>query len=299
VRDKGNPWIKWYPSDWRSDSQLRLCSLEARGLWIDLLGFMHEAVPRGFLLINGEQPTDEELADLCGIRKVATVTRCLAELERRQVFSRDEAGRIYSRRMVRDEETALRDKANGRDGGNPLLKPPDNAGVNPPIKAQKPEARSQISEQKQRRSRAPAAPAALPAWVPQDEWGAFDRMRTADGAKRWTEDAKRYALNTLEKLRAGGQLPAAVLRQSVERGWSGLFAVKADRATGPPGLTLAEKRSQGFAAIIGRERNERVIEADTGRVGGAIVRSLPSDLREQGGDDVGGGGPGRSAAGVG
>jgi hypothetical protein len=46
------PWRKWYPQDWRADAPLRMCSFAARGLWIDLLGLMHESTPVGFLLVN-------------------------------------------------------------------------------------------------------------------------------------------------------------------------------------------------------------------------------------------------------
>ena len=32
-----NPWMKFYPSDWRSDAALRTVSSAARGLWMDML----------------------------------------------------------------------------------------------------------------------------------------------------------------------------------------------------------------------------------------------------------------------
>ena len=49
---------------------------------------------------------------------------------------------IYSRRMVRDKAKADRDRENGKGGGNPKLIAADNAGVNPPDKAQILEARN-------------------------------------------------------------------------------------------------------------------------------------------------------------
>jgi hypothetical protein len=45
--------MKFYPSDWRSDPMLRLCSLAARGLWMEMMCLMHEAEPYGSLLVNG------------------------------------------------------------------------------------------------------------------------------------------------------------------------------------------------------------------------------------------------------
>jgi hypothetical protein len=140
-----DPWMKWYPADWRSDPRLRMCSLAARGLWQEMLCVMHEATPRGFLLVNGNAPTDRQLAGLAGC-SAREVVKLLAELEAAGVFSRDEVGVVFSRRMVKDEERASRDRANGRQGGSPILK----GGVNPPDKpedkAQPPEARDKRPE---------------------------------------------------------------------------------------------------------------------------------------------------------
>jgi hypothetical protein len=143
------PWLKFYPSDWRAEPTLRMVSLAARGLWIELLCIMHEASPRGFLLINGKPLTARQIACLTGLQS-DEVAGLMTELEEAGVFSRDDDRLIYSRRMVEDTERAERDKANGSKGGNPNLRkkdnPPEagrlNGGVNPQDKAQKPEARS-------------------------------------------------------------------------------------------------------------------------------------------------------------
>lgn len=134
------PWFKFYPSDWRADPALRMCSIGARGLWMEMLCVMHEAEPRGSLLVHGNSVSERQLAGLAGC-SLKEATGFIEELEAAGVFSRDN-GAIYSRRMRRDDEKAERDKANGRSGGNPALK----RGVNPPDKAQKPEARSQSSD---------------------------------------------------------------------------------------------------------------------------------------------------------
>jgi hypothetical protein len=144
------PWLKFYPSDWRAEPTLRMVSLAARGLWIELLCIMHEATPRGFLLVNGKPLTPRQIACLTGLQS-DEVAGLMSELEEAGVFSRDESRLIYSRRMVEDTERAERDKANGGKGGNPNLvrrvKPVQtgrlNGGVNPRDKAQKPEARDQ------------------------------------------------------------------------------------------------------------------------------------------------------------
>jgi hypothetical protein len=115
------PFIKWYPTDWRADPRLRMCSLAARGLWIELIGYMHEGEPYGHLTINDAIPTLPDIAALVG-RPLAEVRKAMSELEFRQVYSVDDAGRMYSRRMVRDKAKAEKDRENGKGGGNPKLR---------------------------------------------------------------------------------------------------------------------------------------------------------------------------------
>ena len=115
------PFIKWYPTDWRADPKLRMCSLAARGLWIELIGYMHEGEPYGHLTINGLSPTIEDVSALVG-RPLTEVRKAMGELEQRQVYSVDDEKRMFSRRMVRDKAKAERDKTNGADGGNPEIR---------------------------------------------------------------------------------------------------------------------------------------------------------------------------------
>ncbi len=117
---KARPSFQFYPADWLRDPGLRSCSLGARGLWIDILSFMHEAEPYGHLTLNGHDIDPETLARMVGA-PLRGVRQSLAELETAGVFSRTEEGTIFSRRMVRDE--ALRKK---RAEGGPLsLNHPD------------------------------------------------------------------------------------------------------------------------------------------------------------------------------
>jgi len=135
------PWLKFFPSDWRADPALRMCSLGARGLWIEMLCLMHEGRPLGSLLVSGRPVTAAQLASLVGA-PAAQVEAQLGELEEAGVFSRDAGGVIYSRRMRRDAEKTAINRAFGKAGGNPALK----RGVNPGDKAQNPESRIQTPE---------------------------------------------------------------------------------------------------------------------------------------------------------
>ena len=104
---KAVPAFQFYGSDWLRDPGLRSCSLAARGLWIDMLAFMHEAEPYGHLRLNGKDIGQPALARMVGSALKET-EHLLNELEDAGVFSRTEQGTIFSRRMVRDQ--ILREK---------------------------------------------------------------------------------------------------------------------------------------------------------------------------------------------
>ena len=148
-----NPWLKFYPLDWRGDPKLRMCSMAARGLWIELLALMHEATPYGHLLVTGKSPTDAQIAVLAGAPS-DQVTELLGELESSGVFSRTKDGVIYSRRMIRDEKKSAMARKNGGRGGNPTLRKDkgisgeDNQKDKGKDKPQKPDARSQNEKSK-------------------------------------------------------------------------------------------------------------------------------------------------------
>ena len=46
------PSFQFYPSDWLRDTALRSCSTGARGLWMDMICFMHEGSPYGHLKVG-------------------------------------------------------------------------------------------------------------------------------------------------------------------------------------------------------------------------------------------------------
>lgn len=113
-------WSKFYWSDWRSDPALRVCSLAARGLWIEMLAIMNEAKPVGSLVVNGKPLSVDQLASLVG-RSGEETGQALAELDAAGVFSRKRNGIIFSRRIERDEIKSRKNRENGKKGGNPSL----------------------------------------------------------------------------------------------------------------------------------------------------------------------------------
>jgi hypothetical protein len=106
------PSFQFYPNDWLSASDVRACSVGARGLWIDMLCFMHQGDPYGHLTLNGKGILPPILARIVGASS-DDVEGWLAELEAMAVFSRTADGTIYSRRMIRDEEVRQARAAGG------------------------------------------------------------------------------------------------------------------------------------------------------------------------------------------
>ena len=116
------PWLKWNCGDWLRDPGVRRCGLAARGLWMDMLCHMDADAERGYLTDNGKPAGLKDIAFRLGI-PWRTVQPLLKEIEERGVFSRDERGAIYSRRMLRDQAAyAAASAAGAKGGGNPALK---------------------------------------------------------------------------------------------------------------------------------------------------------------------------------
>jgi len=127
------PSFQFYPSDWLRDTALRTCSCEARGLWMDMICFMHEGNPYGYLKVNRKVILPANLAVMVGVN-LQDAERLLAELEECGVFERDEDGCIFSKRMVRDESLRNARAQGGKLGGNPaLIKRKVNLKDNPKV----------------------------------------------------------------------------------------------------------------------------------------------------------------------
>ena len=168
-----------------------------------------------------------------------------------QEFFTERDGRYYQQR-VEDELAAARAKCErnrelGKLGGRPprarktqtVSKRLANGSEMEPQSTNPLIHNLEAKDQKRARKSAPV----LPEWLPQDAWDAWQRFRSA--RKGWTDDAKALCLRTLTKLREQGHEPRAVIEQSIERGWTGLFPVKADPAKPPMAQQFAEKTYTG------------------------------------------------------
>lgn len=114
------PSFQFYPGDWLNDAALRMVSVGARGLWIDMLCLMHQGSPYGHLKVNSKAITEIQLARLVGANQ-GEVSTWTQELSDAGVFSLSEDGVIFSRRMVKDENLREVRASGGKEGGNPKL----------------------------------------------------------------------------------------------------------------------------------------------------------------------------------
>lgn len=184
---KRDPWVKFYFADFRADPRVRLVSRAARSFWLEVLGFMHEATPYGFLLVEGISPSPTQIASLVGDPE-KLVKAWLKELTDAGVPSfvggamPDDVrilvpgdiprGTMLSRRMVRDAAKRQLDRENGRRGGNPGI----TGGVNPTVgHADKPRRTRRWLEGITPRSQKPESPQSPPAvpLPPHPGWAAF------------------------------------------------------------------------------------------------------------------------------
>lgn len=138
----GTTWGKFFWSDWRSDPGLRACGYAARGLWMDMLCITAEA--GGYLMV-GEKKVDAILLARMTGGEIEEVKTLLAELAENDVYSVDRRGVIYSRRQINDGKRAIKNRDNGKKGGNPNLR--NDLTKSGSVKPQSPESRIQVEEE--------------------------------------------------------------------------------------------------------------------------------------------------------
>jgi len=115
-RAEQQPAVLFFVDDWMSDTELRCCSLKARGLWIEMLCIMHKSKRYGHLINETGKIEAKTLARLVAA-PYPDVASGLAELKRHGVYSTTPAGVIYCRRMARQEEISRKRAEAGRRGG--------------------------------------------------------------------------------------------------------------------------------------------------------------------------------------
>ena len=113
--------MPFYVGDWLKCPEVRALTPDCRGLWFDLLCYMWESTERGVMVTpNGRPYTDNEIVRMVGLDNQNSgiwLTTLLSE----GVCSRRPDGAVFSKRMVRVEQTRQIRRETGAKGGNPAL----------------------------------------------------------------------------------------------------------------------------------------------------------------------------------
>jgi hypothetical protein len=115
-REDKLPWMKWSWADWNKETGLRLASLAAKGLWVEMLSIMATSTKKGYLLIGEKQMSSKNLAKLTHTPE-NEILSLLDELRSLGIFSEAPDGTIYNRRMVRESELSSIRAECGKLGG--------------------------------------------------------------------------------------------------------------------------------------------------------------------------------------
>lgn len=212
------PSFQFYPSDWLRDTALRSCSTGARGLWMDMICFMHEGSPYGHLKVGDKVILAFNLSRMVG-ETLDVVEGWLDELSTAGVYETTDEGVIYSKRMIRDENLRQIRAAGGSKGGNPALM--DKGKVNLKDKQevkQKPTPSSSSSSTSSKEKRATVV--ATPEGVSQSVWDEFIAHRKAKKAKVTQLVIEGIAK---EAVKAGWSLEDA-LKETIVRNWQSFKA---------------------------------------------------------------------------
>jgi len=183
-----------------------------------MLCLMFESDRKGYLTVNGNPPSLEQLARMTG-GTTEEVSRALSELEASGVFSRTEHGMIYSRRMVRDEHKRELCREAGKKGGNPTLKGSPKGGSKGGSKRKPTPSSSSSSSTSVSKTPLPPFPTKLDtpefhaAW---DKWLIYRRERK----KPLTASTVESQLAQLEEF--GASWAVDRIRKSITNGWQGL-----------------------------------------------------------------------------
>jgi hypothetical protein len=129
-----DPWFKFYSAHWLTDLELISLPMDTQGVYANLLLYLYQTNPPGFLLVSGVVPTEKCMGKVLRIHP-SMYRRCLQQLLDAKVLKLNDAGVVFSQRIVSDSEKRARARAAGKKGGNPAVTGQGVKGrVNPEVK---------------------------------------------------------------------------------------------------------------------------------------------------------------------
>ena len=111
---------------------------------------------------------------------------------------------------------------NGRGGGRPPKEPKDNPSKTHGLATDNPPVTDKRREEKKKQKTNGASAFAVPEWIPEDAWDAFEEMRKKK-RNPLTDRARQLAVAELQRLRDDGNDPRAVIEKSVLKGWQSFY----------------------------------------------------------------------------
>jgi hypothetical protein len=262
------PSFQFYPGDWLNDAALRMVSIGARGLWIEMLCLMHQGSEYGYLKVNGKVILPSNLARMAGAT-LSETEGYLDELESAGVYSTDDEGCIFSRRMIRDEEIREARAAGGSKGGNPALIGKKKVNLPPnlqPTPSSSSSSSSSSSESKTKKKRAPRfdAQAHLES-LNVDPQVASDWLELR--RKKGLAPTKTAFDGVMVEAGEAGMTMDQALRTACTRGWGGFNAGWLERGSPrapPAGGSVIPLNKQEALEARNREVAARVTAEMTG-----------------------------------
>lgn len=224
------PYMPFYPGDYLGDTMH--LTLEEHGAYLKLLFCMWRA--GGWL--------DDDTKKICQILSI-TKGRWERLKPSLEGFFLYHDGKFSQQRLLAEREKSSEKSAknalNGKQGGIAKHKKNINTNLANATNSLKrnasiarvpsvPEPESEPS--KEEKSKYPHTPKgasgfALPDWVNKTDWDDFEEMRKRI-KKPMTDRARREIIDDLERFRAKGYDPAAILVESIKKSWQGVFEPK-------------------------------------------------------------------------
>lgn len=267
--------INFYPQDWLIDTaQL---TPEQRGIFIQIVCLIY--ANRGPIK---NDPSWISRVSNCSTRLATSLIGQLVALDFLQVQG-DFITQKRAEHELNAKRTHLEDSANGgRTSAEKRAQSKENNNIasTDPAEAVPTTKAKAIAEAKEK-NKNPLTPKGgirgvegveLPVWLDSPTWQDFVEFRKKIKAPL-TDKAAKLAINELEKLRAQGHDPVAVVNQSILNNWKGLFAPKGD---------LNVRTSASPAAQGGQHHKPKASYVDKVKAAGAkalehVHRQLDAD----------------------
>lgn len=129
--DGKRPSFQFYPADWMKDPALKLCSHNAKGIWMDLICIAFEMPTKGVFLISKKPISEIKLLQMLNGNEKSKKSG-FQELKRHGVIKRNKDNVFYCKRLYNDMRLSEIRREVGKLGGNPdLLNQNDNQSPTP------------------------------------------------------------------------------------------------------------------------------------------------------------------------